>query len=51
MVVICLNEKLVERAIDILQSLFGLSEVEAMDKLKLCDYNLNQVIKLLKAHK
>lgn len=47
----CLNEKLVERAIGILQSLFGLSEVDAMDKLKLCDYNLNQVIKLLKAHK
>lgn len=40
----CLNEKLVERAVNILQSLFGLSETDAMKKLELCNYKLNQVI-------
>lgn len=43
----CLNEKLVERAVGILQSLFGLSKVEAADELKLYGYNLNQTIKQL----
>ena len=36
----CLNEKLRERAVGILRILFGLSDAEALDKLKENNYNL-----------
>ncbi len=41
----CLNEKLRERAVGILRILFGLSDAEALDKLKENNYNLNQTIR------
>ena len=43
----CLNEKLVERATDILQSLFKITEEDAIEELKRCDYKLNETIKKL----
>ena len=43
----CINTKLIERAVNIIKSLYNLTDNEALQKLKDCNMELDKVIKTI----